>query len=65
VAAYYYLRIIKVMFFDEAAAAPDKGIPFARQLVLLVSIVCVLGFIVKPGFVVEHSQRAAASLFGG
>ena len=65
VAAYYYLRIIKVMFFDEPAKAFDTGLPFARQLVLLVSIICVMGFIVKPGLVIEQSQAAASALFGG
>ena len=33
VAAYYYLRVIKVMFFDEPVDGFDKGLPFARRAV--------------------------------
>lgn len=41
VAAYYYLRVVKVMFFDEPEDAFDKDMPFARRAVLLISILFV------------------------
>ena len=65
VAAYYYLRIIKVMFFDDPANAFDGDVPFARQVVLFVSIVFVLGFVVKPSVFIESSMHAASLLFAG
>lgn len=65
VAAYYYLRVIKVMFFDTAAAPLDSGLPFARRLVLMASIFFVMAFVVRPSFIVERTQAAAASLFPG
>ncbi len=65
IAAYYYLRIIKVMFFDAAAESFDAGIPFARKAVLVISLFFVLAFILKPGFIVEQTQFAAAALFAG
>ncbi len=65
VGAYYYLRIIKVMFFDEPAPAFDKGLPLARVIVLAVSVIFVLAFILKPDFVLNHAQIAAAALFAG
>ncbi len=65
VAAYYYLRVIKVMFFDDSENAFDAGIPFARQVVLFVSIVFVLGFVIKPSIFIESSMHAAAVLFSG
>ena len=65
VGAYYYLRVIKVMFFDEAADAFDKDMPFARRAVLLISILFVLGFIIKPSVFIGSSLSAAASLFTG
>lgn len=63
VAAYYYLRIVKVMFFDDPVDAVDKAIPFTRRIVMIVSILFVLGFIIKPNVFVTSTQTAASSLF--
>ncbi|MBL4805145.1 MAG: NADH-quinone oxidoreductase subunit NuoN [Alphaproteobacteria bacterium] len=65
VAAYYYLRVIKVMFFDEPADAFDKGIPFARRAILFISVLFVLGFAIKPNLFVSSSFDAASVLFTG
>lgn len=65
IGAYYYIRIVKVMFFDEAADAYDTGFPFARKLVLTLSVLFVICFILKPGLVLQTTQAAASSLFGG
>ena len=65
VAAYYYLRIVKVMFFDEAADAFDKGVPFARRIVLVISIFFVLCFAIKPSLLVASASGAASALFAG
>ena len=63
VAAYYYLRIIKVMFFDEPADPFDKDIGIERKAVLIFSLICVLGFIFKPSYIMSFAEVAAASLF--
>ena len=65
VAAYYYLRIIKVMFFDSAVDPYDDSIPFARRVILAVSIFFVLAFILKPSLIVASTQGAASVLFTG
>ncbi len=65
VAAYYYLRIIKVMFFDTAMPAFDGAMPFARKAVIFLSIVFVLGFVLKPSVVMIVAKNAAAALFAG
>jgi NADH-quinone oxidoreductase subunit N len=65
VAAYYYVRIIKVMFFDDAAENLDRGMDFARGLVLFISLFFVLAFIFKPSYIVTQTQVAAAVLFPG
>ncbi|MBK6897393.1 MAG: NADH-quinone oxidoreductase subunit NuoN [Alphaproteobacteria bacterium] len=62
VSAYYYLRIIKVMFFDEATQALDPGISFERKAILLCSVIFILGFIVKPNFLVDSAMNAASAL---
>ena len=63
VAAYYYLRIIKVMFFDEPVDAVDNDIPFARRAIMVITVIFVVGFIIKPNIFIETTQNAAAALF--
>jgi NADH-quinone oxidoreductase subunit N len=63
VAAYYYLRIIKTMFFDEPAPAFDREIDFSRQMVIGFSVLIVLVFILKPSPLIEVSKGAVASFF--
>jgi NADH-quinone oxidoreductase subunit N len=62
VAAYYYLRIIKVMFFDEAEAPLDRESAPMRTLVLTLSIVFIAGFVLVPETLMHTSQEAAAVL---
>jgi NADH-quinone oxidoreductase subunit N len=65
IACYYYLRVIKVMFFDNPAPAFDTPVPYARRIVMGLSLVFVLGFIIKPTMVIVIAKNAAASLFLG
>ena len=63
IAAYYYLRIIKVMYFDDPAEDPlDKGVETNLGAVLYVSVLFVLFFVVYPGPLMERAQDAALSL---
>lgn len=62
VAAYYYLRVIKVMFFDEPVEKFDATIPFARRLIILGSVVAVIVFILIPAPVLDAANAAAQSL---
>jgi NADH-quinone oxidoreductase subunit N len=62
VAAYYYLRVVKVMYFDEPAPAFDRA-PMALRAVLAVSTLALLGFWVYPTPVVDAAAAAAKSLF--
>jgi NADH-quinone oxidoreductase subunit N len=63
VAAYYYLRIIKIMYFDEAGeealdAPEDGGLNFA----LAISSLALIFFIVMPGPLITAAETAARSL---
>jgi NADH-quinone oxidoreductase subunit N len=62
VGAYYYLRIIKIMYFDEPAGAFEP-MPAELRVVLGVSGAFVLFFIVFAGPVGEAAATAAGSLF--
>jgi len=62
VAAYYYLRIVKIMYFDEPAVPFDRAAP-AVQAVLAVTTILMLIFWIYPSPVVEAATSAAQSLF--
>ncbi|MBI3274663.1 MAG: NADH-quinone oxidoreductase subunit N, partial [Methylocystis sp.] len=62
IAAYYYLRIVKVIYFDEPAPAFDAA-PISVRAVLAVSTVFMLGFWLYPAPIVEAASAAAKSLF--
>lgn len=63
VAAYYYLRVVKVMFFDDVVNPLDSAISLTRRVVMLIGVVFVLGFVLNPSVFVEHTFNAAQSLF--
>jgi NADH-quinone oxidoreductase subunit N len=63
IGAFYYLRIIKVMYFDEPAPAFDQPIALELKAVLVAAAVLTMFFILYPDPVVGGAQVAAASLF--
>ncbi len=65
VGAFYYLRIIKLMYFDEPAESFDRPIGKEMTGVLVITGVFTLLFFVVPGPVVDSAAAAAASLFPG
>jgi len=62
IGAFYYLRIIKIMWFDEPA---DNFVPMAGELrfVLLASGLFVTFYVVVAGYLSEITTTAAASFF--
>jgi NADH-quinone oxidoreductase subunit N len=62
VGAYYYVRIVKVMYFDEAGEAFDTPIGKGIAAVLTVTAVVTLLFFVGLSPVVDIADAAAASL---
>jgi NADH-quinone oxidoreductase subunit N len=63
VAAFYYLRIVKVMFFDEPAGALDAR-PAAVTFVMALSGLFTTLFFVWPAPLVAAAQAAVAALLG-
>jgi NADH-quinone oxidoreductase subunit N len=61
VAAYYYLRIVKIMFFDEAQ---DRflPVPVRTGIVMAAAGVFVVVYVVVPGPLVDAAAAAAKSL---
>src|SRR5580692_5458540 len=63
VGAFYYLRVVKVMYFDEPAGAFDHPIHVELKAVLVVAAVVTLFFFLLPDPLVGSAEAAAASLF--
>lgn len=63
VSAYYYLRIVKIMYFDEPAAAFEQPLPRDMGLILAASSLFVVFFCVAPLPLVNSAQAAALALF--
>jgi NADH-quinone oxidoreductase subunit N len=63
VSAFYYFRVVKVMYFDEPAGAFDH--PFTGELksVLVATAIVTLFFFLLPGPLIGGAEAAAASLF--
>jgi NADH-quinone oxidoreductase subunit N len=63
-ACFYYLRIVKVMYFDEPAEALDKSIPGGgERFTMVVAVLVVLFFCLVPGKFIAIASTAAATLF--
>jgi NADH-quinone oxidoreductase subunit N len=66
VAAYYYLRVVKIMYFDEPAEAFDRGQSGVIRFVMAASaviIAIVIPLALQP--MTHAAQAAAATLFLG
>ncbi|HEY7688870.1 MAG TPA: NADH-quinone oxidoreductase subunit NuoN [Dongiaceae bacterium] len=65
VSAFYYLRIIKVMYFDAPAEALDRSESWVMKGIIAVSSLAMLLITFIPGPVLDTAARAASSLFAG
>ncbi|MEE9209509.1 MAG: NADH-quinone oxidoreductase subunit NuoN [Kiloniellales bacterium] len=65
VGAFYYLRIVKLMYFDEPAEAFDRPIGREMTVILAGTSLLILLFFVVPGPVLSGAANAASALFAG
>jgi len=63
VGAYYYIRIIKVMYFDAPAEELDTGISLEMKAILVVTGIVIVFFIFYPMPLITGAESATASLF--
>ncbi len=63
VGAFYYLRLIKIAYFDEVADPLDKSPGTEIYLVLALTGIVILFFFVYPAPVLTTAATAAAALF--
>ena len=65
ISAFYYLRIVKIMYFDEAAEPFDRPAGKSLRVIMWGSAALVTFFIVYPAPLVNSAGVAAAALFAG
>ncbi len=65
VSAFYYLRIVKIMFFDEPAESFDTPMEWEMKTILAVTGAVTLLFFVLPAPILDRAAAAAAVLFPG
>ncbi len=63
VSAFYYLRIVKIMYFDELSESMDKPIGREITFVLTATSIIVLFFFAYPSPILSSAAAAATSLF--
>ncbi|MDR3424359.1 MAG: NADH-quinone oxidoreductase subunit NuoN [Alphaproteobacteria bacterium] len=64
VTAYYYLRIVKVMYVDESASPLDPLPDWGVRFVLGLSSLAVVGITLMPSPLVDEALRAARGFLG-
>ena len=65
VGAFYYLRIIKFMYFDDPVETLDRPLGASAAGVMAITALAIALFFLVPGPLVEGAGAAAASLFSG
>ena len=65
VGAFYYLRIVKLMYFDEPAEAFDRPIGREMTVILTGTSLLTLLFFVVPGPLMSGAAAAVSALFTG
>tara|TARA_R110000868_G_scaffold411035_1_gene701430 strand:- start:6453 stop:7973 length:1521 start_codon:yes stop_codon:yes gene_type:complete len=62
VSAYYCLRIVKVMYFDEPSDKFSPELPTELRLIVGIMVVCVVAFGLFPDSILSATNYAASSL---
>jgi len=65
VGCFYYIRLIKVMYFDDAEEDLDRKVGVEIGSVVAAAAIVILCFFVYPSFITDGASAAAASLFAG
>ena len=63
IGAFYYLRIVKLMYFDEPLEGFDRPMSRETGVILTATALAVGLFFISPGPLLDTAQAAAASLF--
>ncbi len=62
IAAFYYLKIIKIMYFDEGDASFDKSETSGLPFTVAICTIIILGFVLAPSVLTVPATAAAKAL---
>ena len=65
IAAFYYLKIIKIMYFDEPVLGLERGVPLFSQAVLLICALVTALFFLYPAALLDAAQNAVGVFNNG
>ncbi|MEA4837829.1 MAG: NADH-quinone oxidoreductase subunit NuoN [Rhodospirillaceae bacterium] len=65
VAAFYYLRVVKIIYVDEERETPDRETDAGLRIVMAICVLVVLGMTLTPSSLTDGAALAAAVLFKG
>lgn len=63
VSAYYYLRVIKTMYFDASGSTLEVVKSTSMRVILLACALALVLITIEPSFIFEQTEIAAVSLF--
>jgi NADH-quinone oxidoreductase subunit N len=63
IAAYYYLKVIKVMYFDEPVQGLERYVPFISRVTLTICALVTVLFFLYPT-VLLNAATSAVGVFG-
>lgn len=63
IGAFYYLRIVKLMYFDEPEESFDRPLGREMALILFGTAAIIAFFVILPGPILDGAEVAAAALF--
>ena len=63
VGAFYYLRIIKLMYFQEAEQPLDTGLAFQNKAVLSICLALITLFVFIIGPILEQADIAVTAVY--
>jgi len=64
VAAFYYLRIVKLIYFDDPEEPLDLEFPISARVFMGLSVLIVLGFVIAPRWLVLPAALVAEGMVG-
>ena len=59
IAAFYYLRIIKIIYFDTSKDEFDKNNSLSLKLTLSITTIILILYFVYPGFLIKVVENIA------
>lgn len=65
ISAYYYLNIVKIMYFDDVQESLDKFIHSELRLLMIGSALLLALFVIYPDPVMQWSEKASTLMYWG